>query len=84
MTYDAEINQIIKNGKEKKQQVLSFLESNHYCTIKEIVEKFDLSHDVSKDFGNGIVKVAFFADESMRVVCLELRMAYTEVLSVLR
>lgn len=81
---DSGIKQIIENGEEKKQRVLRFLGSNSHWKIEKIVEKFDLSHDVSKDFGNGMVKVAFYADESMRIVCFELDMAYSDVIEVLK
>jgi hypothetical protein len=73
------ISQIIKEGEKKKQRVVRFLGSNIW-PIEKIVEKFGLSHDVIKDHGNGLVKMAFYSDESMRVVCFYLTMPYSEVL----
>jgi len=79
----AELSEVIKSGEEKKRRVLRYLENNNGRTIQEIVKKFDLAHDVKKDFGNGLVKMAFFADESMLVECFELTMDYDEVLETL-
>lgn len=81
---DAILTKIIKQGEEKKQRVLRFLEANSGWKIQDIVKKFDLDHDVKKDLGNGLVKMSFFADESMRVECFELTMPYSEVLETLK
>ncbi len=80
-----ELNEIIKSGEEKKRRVLRFLENNNGWKIEAIVERFGLSHDVVEDYGsNGLVKIAFYADESMRIVCFELHMPYSEVLKKLK
>lgn len=76
---DKDLAEVVNSGEEKKQRVLRFLEANYNWPIAKIVQKFDLYHDVIKDFGNDLVQAGFYADESMRVLCFDLTMPYDEL-----
>ena len=80
---NADLTTIIKSGVAKKQRVLKFLENNIGWKITDIVKKFDLDCDVKKDYGNGLVLMSFFTDESMLVETFTLTMPYKEVLETL-
>ena len=74
------LKRLIAEGEEKADRVRVFLKNNASHGVWSIVEKFNLSHNVTKDLGNGLVRVGFFADESYRVICFGLYMDYNELL----
>ena len=75
----ADLEKVIKSGKEVRQRVLRFLENNSSWKIKDIVKKFNLTHDVIRDLGGDMVVAGFYSDESYRTLCFELHMTYSEL-----
>ena len=74
----SELNQIIKEGNEKKQRVISHIKANNNYSIKQLVNKFSLDWNLEKEFGNSIAKVGFYTGKDQRTLIMSLHLPVSE------
>lgn len=64
---------------QKTNAVLCWIEANNRCgDARQLVDAFDLAWSLERDYGNGIAKVGFYTDESLRFQILALHLSTTE------
>lgn len=63
----------------KINNVMRFIEANNKCgDARLIVNKFNLAWSLGKDYGNGVSKVEFYTDESLRYHVMDLHLPTSE------